>query len=427
MEFSICQVKMYLLKKKRNCISVAYFPFLSSIWRVFMKKFLVVLLILAAAGMGFAQNLGFNGIVNSGIGFFKSDHRDSELIVGHYASSEHISSMAHIWTHLSSSGNTAGLRFLFRATAGFGADDTLAGQLQFQNYEGWVRFFDDIVEVRGGKMDYKEFYNPFGGVEAHMFNAEGWGMIVNANPFAGFNMRFGIFPAGSLGQAIHHERTRFNLSFRYDIFGTANVMLNTVAHNEDLYDIGFGVQLIALRRMVRGLRNVNFDIALLNIMESRNLDMGIQTGIRVDYFPGSLGTGIRFAQFFIKGSDPDLTFAGYVQYSLGNIVPRINLGVNIGQPLRGVNVPGPGGDDFRGGANFYESIHKGRYYEGLNPGGIRRAQEGMANFVFNTTVQFQVTGQQFIELGYVRQQDLSENKRLRTANNVVSLEFKILF
>ena len=391
-----------------------------------MKKVLVVWLIMTAAGMGFAQNLTFNGMVLGGIGFFKSDHKDSEFVIGHYNSSENGGVLAQLWTHFSNSNNTAGLRLLFRANADFMQDHTNASHFQIETYEGWLRFFDNIVEIRGGKLDYKELYNPYGGVEAAMFNAEGWGMIVNVNPFVGFNTRFGVFPAGGLGQAFNHKQTRYNLSFRYDLFGMANFMLNTVVHHEDLYDIGFGVQVVALRRIITGLSNANFDFAFLNILGNKNNSIGIQIGQRFDYASGNIGAGLRFMQLFVDGREADLTFAGYVIYTLGNIVPRFNFGMNFGSPMRGTGHSGPAGDDLRGGANYYESIHKGSYYDGLslNP---RGGQANAGNLILQPGVQFRIGGNQYIEIGYSLQRDLSTPKSTRTMNNLIYIDYKLEF
>jgi len=392
-----------------------------------VKKFLIVWLTLAVTGMGFAQNLIFNGLIEGGIGFFKSDHQDSQLIIGQYNANEGLGSMAQLWVNYSNSNNTAGLRLLFRSSIDVMHDHTDGSNFSVETYEGWLKFFDDMIEVRGGKLDYKDFYNPYGGVEAAMFNGEGWGMIVNVNPFVGFNTRFGIFPAGGLGQGISYKETRYNLGFRYDMFGIANFILNAVVHHEDLYDIGCGIQVVGLKRLIIGLYNFNIDFAALNIMQNKNTSMGIQIGQRADYMSGDIMAGIRCMQFLMYGRGPDLTFAGYIQYALGNkIYPRIHAGINIGSPLRGVNQAGPAGDDFRGGDNFWYSINQGYYYDGLTLN-VRGGQADAGNLVIQPSVQLRISGNQFLEPGYTLQRDLSKNKNTRTLNNLFFIDYHIEF
>ena len=399
-----------------------------------MKKLLVVWLIITAAGMGFAQGLTFNGMVSGGIGFFKSDHENSELVIGHYNSSENVGIMAKLWADYTNSDSTAGARILFKTHAALDRDSTGAADFLIDTYEGWLKFFNGIVEIRGGYMDYNELYNPYGGVEAHMYNAEGWGIFVNANPFVGVNMRFGFFPTGGLGgNSSSPKEARYNLSLRYDLPGMAHIMLNAVRHQEDLYDIGFGVQIAALTGMVMGLNAVNLDFALLNILENQNANAGIQIGQRVDFELGSIGAGIRFMQLFVENREPDLTFGGYAQYAIGTIVPRLNFGVNIGSPLRNSNNIGPNvNEDFSGGANYFDSINKGHYYELGSPRGFRTispsgGQVDAGNLVLQPGVQFRITGNQYIELAYTLQRDLSKPKGARTMNNLFSIEYKLEF
>jgi len=394
-----------------------------------MKKIIILLLVFTVTGMTFAQNFDFHGIVMGGFGFFVSDHKDSEMVLGNYTSVEGLGVVAQLMFDLSNNDNTVGLRLMPRVAAQPNQQgQTNSSNFSMEVYEGYLKFFDNMFEVRGGKLDNKAPYNPNGGIEAHMSNGIGMGTYFNANPMRGLNIRLGISPANGLHQAESFKEARYNLGFRYDLPSISNFFLNAAMHHEDVYDIGFGFQITLLKLFVPGLNDCNFDFAVLNMLESKDYNAGIQIGQRVNYTTGNFGTGIRFVQFLVEGREPDLTFAGHLQYLLGQyIVSRLNLGLNIGSGIRSPGQPGPQGDIFHSGNyNYYESINKGRYYNNEMElrFELRGGNKNAANLMIQPAIQFRYNVNQFIELGYAMQKDLSEKTGARTMNNFIFFAFK---
>jgi hypothetical protein len=154
-----------------------------------------------------------------------------------------------------------------------------------------------------------------------------------------------------------------------------------------------GIQLLALSGM--GIQQITFDGEVAGTDDFNNYG-SITLGQRVVYLTDDVELGGRFIQRLpvgFQGSNQengDLGMTFYVWAILrgfGSIVPRIDFGYDIGSGIQGFVSDGPR-----------------QVWDSLGRGGFDAQRQ---NMVIRPSVQFQVSGTQFFEMGYCGQFDLS--------------------
>jgi len=293
-------------------------------------------------------------------------------------------------------------------------------------------------------------FNSDGAMDTGFDIGVGAGGYVNINPMPGFDFRVGVYPqAMAKGDALGNARYNFGAVYTAPDLVTVGVQVANGRRNNAVYqpwkatDALFFAKVLALKGM--GFTSLNIDTTLENIQRPEDAkDMVFKLGEKVDYALGDLGLGIRFLQQFVlfDGSTPDkytpdLSFTGYVQYKIGGvlsnkgtIVPRLNVGYNIGTPLRGTSAPAAGGD-YRGN------------WDGLNKGDAFVVTDGAAkprgfdkdsgNFTIQPNVMFWFGGSdaKAVELGYTLQVDTSKDAKggagVKSMNNVVYVNYRVAF
>jgi len=435
-----------------------------------MKRFLVVFLILAVAGGGlFAQSLTFSGLVWSGIGILLNDHEDFEdPYFGAYSGRENAAARADLNVNFLTEDGQAGFRFQLRGQAQRHRDNMHTNHTSLGDngvwinfYEAWVRVFD-LVEIRGGRLDFNGLFNPEGGVDNSFDNGGGAGMIATVNHPAlpDLHARVGIFQDNLYNGRVL-EDARYNLALRYNLPGTADIFFNLrqgargawgAGERAEQVDIGFGVRLYMLRDL--GFTRMNVDFDFQNLLAPDDTMTLFRIGPRADFVMGDLQAGTRILlQHAIEGEDikgyqPDFTFTAYARYLLmdGTVVPQLNFGINSGTSLRNVreSVPmrdgvpaaqaygeryGSGNDDFR---SNWDGVWKGDWNM-LNAAGGRGFMQGAGNMVIGPSVQYRIGGRdsRALEFGYSLQVDLTEyegsTSHLKTMNHLIYLDIRVAF
>ena|GEM_PF-1582298 len=382
-----------------------------------MKKALIILLVLAVAGGLFAQNLALTGNVRSGMDLRFMDGKNT---VADEAWKPTVNMGSQIADHpgrlsLSGAFNTedgvAGIRFEMRINAlangnlGTGAGtsptnaDEFAQAVVAENYWGYIRFLDNIVEVSAGRGGPGGF-GTMGGVDAG-FDLLGGGRStfgVLVKPLGNNDIQIGANVKGYGGGHTYSlrevERTWVGFGALYTMpnLFTGVVNFRTSYRNayesgvtDGAWDIAAGVNVLALADL--GISRLAVDFAVQNMDHeymkkdgargNGNGDLtDLQIGQRIAYSSGPLGAELRARQLFMLGVDtakdkgyenyaPMLQFGAHVQYTMDNLVPRLDLGfIMNGQPndnfRRNWDVVGRGpdfrrmGDDYSGRALYHK-------------------------------------------------------------------------
>ncbi|MDR1863800.1 MAG: hypothetical protein LBQ67_07765, partial [Treponema sp.] len=168
-----------------------------------MKKFLLIVLILAAAGRAFPEGFHFGGYVNSGVGVFFPDQDWQKRPGGYGGSGDPFVRL------VSPDAGAAGWRFQLNALYTNEEQDlgfNLALRAQdspesafFDHGYGWFTAFGDTVKVLGGKIDDDTF-----ATRDLIFaddNGESYGLLTIFRPAnllrIGFGVYAGIVPSSS--------------------------------------------------------------------------------------------------------------------------------------------------------------------------------------------------------------------------------------
>ena len=311
-----------------------------------MKKFLVVLLILAVAGGAFAQ-LTFNGNVRGGLGIQFTDVKDSNPLLRQYSTREDFNTRFELTGAYTHADGNAGFNARLRFMNPYHGDAYAFAGVVFNRAEAWFKMLDGMVEIRGGYVDNEGVFGTGGGVGTALgSNVGGLGMQFNVAPMDGLRLRAVV--AAAPGNAAANLLTVSGLelwkaSYRFGAeYSLPNLVTVVVLfqNTNKVTNLGAGFKILALKDM--GITMLNIDAAF-NDLQKDSGRMTIQIGQRVEYAAGDLSLGIRFQQQLrlFDGTTPpsyapDLNFTGFVQYVLnGTIVPRLDVGFNVGTNASG--------------------------------------------------------------------------------------------
>ncbi|MCL2831600.1 MAG: hypothetical protein FWD78_00385 [Treponema sp.] len=406
-----------------------------------MKKALVILLILAVAGGVFAQ-VTFTGHIRGGLGVVLTDADGWDPAIGVRDVSQTFGTRVDLQAAWQNADGIAGFKVLLRGIThtinmeGMGFTAVSSGLGIFPHlYQGWFKAFNGMLYVVGGKVDEGGTMQTAGGIDTNLNNRTGTGMYVAVLPMPGLEFNVSIFPqrlvAWTYGANAVEDNgfatANYSFGVRYlvtdivDIIGLGqSAVSGTTPAANDLdkpFNAALAFKVLALKSM--GFSTFNLDFAFNDLTKVAAAKfMTIQLGQKIEYTAGDLLAGIRFMQQLRLYDNepttysPDLTFTGYVQYLVnGNILPRLDAGFNVGT---GVQTNG----ELRG------------QWDGTNKGGFTKDR---MNFVMMPSVQFRFgSANQYIQLGYTLQMDLSKDSSYATlpaarTRNAIWCSYAVVF
>ena len=394
----------------------------------YMKKALVVLLILAVAGGAFAQMV-FTGSVQSGLALqFEGDNDPALRYFSMDAGTGARFTLQGTYTN--ADGN-AGINFNLRSSAL--TDPTRengtftineAGTTYIENAYGWLKAFNGMLTLYGGKVDNGTF-GTAGGVDADL--DEGIGLMAVVTPITNLNLGVAVYtnvynPPTANG--LDHMKIKahfgykipdlFNITagFRSTRWSTSTTGGKTIDMNkaQDAY-VGFNFLGLASA----GVTNLSVDAFMYNIGDFSNVGE-MEFGERFEMTvasANSLGIGLRMRQYILTGSaydgmDPNLGFWAWVYYPVTtSIVPRLDVGYEIGT--------------YRSGTDPRRT-----FYDGMN----FKSQWNFdySAFEIRPSVQFRFSGTgNYAELGYAAYVNMGVPSGVKTLSNVIYCDYKVSF
>jgi hypothetical protein len=364
-----------------------------------MKKAMLGVLILAAAGGLFAQELKFDGYLNSGLGIVSTDTKVQDgsgtktadaKIAAFGVDSEQGGYRFRLNGSYTNAEGTAGAKFRLQAQSNFAL-----GAFSLPYAYGWVSFLNKIFTVTGGLVDDGTWN--IGG----FFNddvGEGLGALVKISPITGLNLGVGayvisqqsggnnntfIIPAGDgtkettsfSGLDITPDRLKYTISAGYTLpdifkvtatFRTANQTGDKTSRYDDADSeafsgrdetskLVFGAQILAVKNLtaiveaeVDKLEDTGVD------KDKDNINFNLYETI--GYKLGDLSFGLNAVQYIQSEKDVDHDFGlhlnPWVTYAIGSIVPRLDLNYL----LAGKALTTPGGTGALPGASYHRKV-----------------------------------------------------------------------
>ncbi|MDR0730404.1 MAG: hypothetical protein LBF63_01965 [Treponema sp.] len=367
-----------------------------------MKKAMLGVLILAVAGGLFAQELKFDGYLNSGLGIVSTDAKVEEedgsgtktadtKIVPFGVDSEQGGYRFRLNGSYTNAEGTAGAKFRFQAqsTLEFGA-------FSLPYAYGWVSFLNKIFTVSGGLVDDGTWNS--GGAILNDDVGEGLGALVKISPIDGLNLGVGAyvlnqqsgsrnsFPVIPSGDGTTEEksfsklyitpdRLKYTISAGYTMpdffkltasFRTANQAgdktswyddadLESFGGRDETSKLIFGAQILAVKNLTAVIEVQADKLEDSGVDKDRdNIDLNFYETL--GYKIGDLSFGLNAVQYLRVEKDVDhdlgLHLNPWVSYAIGSIVPRLDLNYL----LAGKALTEPGGTGALPGASYHRKV-----------------------------------------------------------------------
>jgi len=278
-----------------------------------MKKALIILLVLAVAGGLFAQMAdGFRitGDVRTGMGLLITDMEETDPILGNFSNRDNIGARADFWFRYTNPEGVAGFNVRARGDSRRDQNDMLnrgnhaeAG-FYINVYEVWFRGFDNMAELRAGRIDWWRHNTP-GGVDWNLDIGAGSGVSVDVRPMNDLNIGFGLFADQLYADQPKLEVVRFNAGVTY----TAPELVTVAAtfRNVNIDDTAamIGFRILALREM--GFTNLSVDSIFENLQRRHSAggviskgegNISFSIGQQIEYVTGDFTAGLRARQDF---------------------------------------------------------------------------------------------------------------------------------
>jgi hypothetical protein len=387
-----------------------------------MKKVLVVLLVLAAAGRTFPEGFRFGLYVNSGMGVFFPDPDWHKRPGGYSGSGDPFVRL------VSRDSGAAGWRAQMNLSytngeKDLGVDFALrvqedSGSAFFEYGYGWFSVFDDRVKVLGGKIDDDTF-----AVRDLIFagdSGESYGLLTILKPFSllwlGFGAYANIDPTSSMRGPLDNGKYTASLALNIpDVFRitascrNANAVEQTTASFIRPYPKGskiqdsqayFGIDMTAFRAIgltfsAAGVLNnlQDYDRGIVRVFESLSY-----TGIKD--LSLNLGLWQAAAKYKLvndmgkeKDSDISLRLWFWASYDLfkGKVVPRLDINYLY--------------------AGYIDNIYRIHFDDPYAPN--FDAEAGL--FTVRPSTAFKVNPNTWLELGYYFIRFIGDEKKSRTA------------
>jgi hypothetical protein len=327
----------------------------------------------------FAQELKFDGSVNSGLGLIVTDQQTTDpenptksKAVDPYITAYGVDAQSPGYqfrlngVYTNADGN-AGARFRFQSkyaalsvperivkgTTETGNDPftvTVPGTELGLSFAipyayGWVKFLDGVITLNGGLVDDASFGS--GGVLlANRWGddpGEGLGALVKLTPIPGLDFGLGAYTvsingggannslARPLNSKVELDEIKYTFGLAYNLPDLLKFTASFRAENDTNRIPPAGSSQTA--RAVAGIKILAVPglTAILEAEFDRLQDFSETGTIRfletLGYKVGSLGFGLNSGQYLSQVTDSDigLEFAPWVDYTLGSVVPRLDL------------------------------------------------------------------------------------------------------
>jgi hypothetical protein len=315
--------------------------------------------LVVASGL-FAQEIKFDGYVNSGLGVVYSTVEDMDPYIAAIATDSWNNAFRiHLnATYTSESGN-AGASLRLRASNG---QNFLSLPIAY----GWFSAFDKILTVKGGIVDDGTWNT--GGAYLNGDMGEGLGALAKITPITGLDIGLGAFVAETplesqnnsmfFGAGGDYSRELDQAKYTFSLGYTLPEVVKFAASYRPKSEAGVvataadplasrlraGVSLLAvpgLKAVLEAELDNLQDFSGLKVNEEDAWDRPVTGTITpfsasgkiniyetFQYDLGSLSVGLWAAQWISQAEDADLGLfvSPWVSYTLGSIVPRLDLG-----------------------------------------------------------------------------------------------------
>ncbi|MCL2068013.1 MAG: hypothetical protein FWG99_11200 [Treponema sp.] len=333
-----------------------------------MKKFFfAAMLIAVVSGAVFAQELKFDGYLNSGLGIIATDEKDADPLIKAFGNdSEQNGYRFRLNGSYTNEDGNAGARFRFQSQARLDQ----AGYFSLPYAYGWVKFLNNIFTLNGGIVDDGTWATGDWWIGDDV--GEGLGMLLRATPISGLDLGFHAYVisqqsggsnnilnfsggppnfANSVpklkdakyvfsGAYLMPETFRASVTFRMkNKAGWDGTHPSDPAY-DDQYDgrdessklVG-DLRLLAVQNLTAV---VSFSLDKLeDFSDTGDIIISETFGYRID----SLSFGLNAVQFLYNRVDadgdkvnfnPSMLFNLWTSYAFGNIVPRLDLAYFMG-------------------------------------------------------------------------------------------------
>jgi len=385
---------------------------------------LAVLVLLTGVGSLGAQELKFDGYVNSGIGVVSTDNEDTDTFLKAFGvdSNQNGYRFRFNGTYQNEAAN-AGVKFRLQSQSRLDR----GGYFSLPFAYGWLKFANDILYAAGGIVDD-------GGTADWWFNGDrinnGLGALLKATPVAGLELGLGAFvvnvqngannsvlgATGALNFADVRPKfgdVKYAYSAAYtlpDVFrlGAAFRWKNKAGYDNNGYDFAAGKpkdgylgrdessRLLGDFRYL-GVKNLtavltfSFD-KLENFDESGNIVFVETFAYKLD----NLNVGLNANQYLYVRGDTDtdlgLLFNLWVSYTINKIVPRLDLVYFLG------------GQSFLGDTTTANATNYRWQRVGFQPqptAGLSDKDDDYSVFSIRPSFKFNLNARTFIEIGDV--------------------------
>ncbi|MDR2109777.1 MAG: hypothetical protein LBP32_00560 [Spirochaetaceae bacterium] len=307
-----------------------------------MKKAFAVSLILVLAGNLFAQELKFDGYVNSGLGLLLTNEEDVDPALRAFgADSEQWGYRFRLNGSVTGEEGNAGLKFRFQSQSKISA-----GYFSLPYAYGWIKLLNGIITLSGGLVDDGTWNS--GGAVLDEDVGEGLGALAKVSPIDGLDLGAGAYILGynSGGNnnvlltddfsnaALKPWEAKYTINAGYTAADLFRVTAAFRVKIDAAYDTGdsntgrdestkgiIGVKVLAVRNLTA---IVEGEIDKLNDFSDTGIINFYET---LGYKLGDLGMGLNAVQYISRKDEADigLRFNPWVSYTLGSIVPRLDL------------------------------------------------------------------------------------------------------
>jgi hypothetical protein len=319
-------------------------------------KTAIVLILILIAGTAFAQELKFDGYVNSGLGLVVTDRKVADgadtkaadpYITAYGVDSEQTYFRFRLNGSYTNADGNAGAKFRFQAQAG--------DQHSILPYAfGWIKFFD-ILTVNAGLVDDGTWTSR--GAILAADQDEGLGVLVKVSPIEGLDLGAGAYAVNGGGGGSNNALGNTNNTL-------ITALPNSVDWNEAKYTINASYTMADLFRVNATYRGENRAgggagrqssraIGEFQLLAVENLTAVVEGELdnlqdfdpsgkvniyeTLGYKLNDLGFGLNAVQYLLMADDSDIAFRfnPWVSYTIGKLVPRLDVVYFMGGTVDG--------------------------------------------------------------------------------------------
>jgi len=357
-----------------------------------MKKAFVFVLLLAVAGGLFSQQFSFSGLVNGGLGLFKSDGED-DPVYGLIAKSQEGNGVrAQVNIIGTNADGNAGIDIRIRAVGG--GSNTFRDDFQFRHAYGWVSFSENMFRVLGGRINGNDF-NALDPITDGASLFDSYGLLAYINPTKEVKIGVGGYTPQRLGEGLGIDEVSGYAGLGVNLPDLLNFRAQLSGKKDD-------ARALASAR-ISAVKNIPIEATARLTGLSEFGDAGTMSFYERIGFNAisNLSLNLAAAQSISQADNTDLFFRGWfwLTYGLGNIVPRLDVNYISGgkfNPALGLGVNASYNDGYDKGAYTYDKDH--------------------AFLTVSPSVQFRAAANTLIELGYLFGKDMSDNDKAAIGN-----------